>query len=198
MRLFPEPVGRTASKSPPWRSCLIHRNLLFFSQATAKSFIDNGANCLMYYFLKRRSLRHLAYVVSDFSERKVKISAPKGPKANYFLQFIRLLRAIHYFDMRDWEVSIKKSEPRQSETPFVGEREFSKSRGLSASVSFSSTPLPPRFFFFFFFFFCARPVLARPKKEFAPRPLKALAMRAKYISKTLVWPWTDKVVVYGF
>lgn len=48
------------------------------SQATAKSFIDNGANCLLYYFLKRRSLLHLACVVSDFSERKVKISLLKG------------------------------------------------------------------------------------------------------------------------
>ena len=91
MRLFPKQVGRTASKSPPWTSSfIIHRNLLFFSQASAKSFIDNGANCLLYYSLKRGSLRHFAYVVSDFSERKVKISPLKSPKANYYLSFITL------------------------------------------------------------------------------------------------------------
>ena len=39
-------------------------------------------------------------------------------------------------------MSIKKLEPSQSETPFKGEREFSKSRGLSASVSFFSPPVP--------------------------------------------------------
>ena len=34
---------------------------------------------------------------------------------------------------------------------------------------------------FFFFFFCARPILARPEKEFASRPLETLATQARVL-----------------
>lgn len=154
MRLSPKPVGRTASKSPPWTRCLINRNLLCFSEATAKSFIDNGANCSMYYFLKRRSLHHLACVVCDFRKPKAKISPLK---ANYFLWFNRLLRGIHYFDiLRGANQKTRATPIRDPVRTWTG---VVKLRGLSASVSFSSPPLPPPSIFC-----CARPILAQAEK----------------------------------
>ena len=39
----------------------------------------------------------------------------------------------------------------------------------------------------FFFFFCARPILARQKKEFAPRPLETLAVQAISTSTLLLF-----------
>ena len=69
-------------------------------------------------------------------------------------------------------MSIKKSDPGQSQSPFMGEREFSKSMGLSASVSFSSPllpnpPPPPTPPPIVLFFFCVHPVLERPVR-FSP------------------------------
>ena len=46
--------------------------------------------------------------------------------------------------------------PRQSDAAFVGERSFSKSWGLQASVSFTPFSLPLHFFFLFSSQFCRR------------------------------------------
>ena len=55
-------------------------------------------------------------------------------------------RAIHDLSVKqtsDRHMSILFDQPRQSGAAFAGERRFSKSRGLSASISFLPHPLPP-------------------------------------------------------
>ena len=53
----------------------------------------------------------------------------------------------------DRHMSTLFDQPSQSGAAFAGERRFSKSRGLSASVSFLPFPLPPLSFFWLLFHF---------------------------------------------
>ena len=64
-------------------------------------------------------------------------------KVNAFCkQASNVLSGTRNFKTFDRHMSIMFDQPSQSRAPFAGERRFSKSRGLSASVSFAPLLLP--------------------------------------------------------
>ena len=94
--------------------------------------------------------------------------------------FVNNLRTPQKFKFFDRHMSIKFDYPSQSRAPFAGERRFSKSRGLSASVSF--VPLPPLLFFGSRLIFRTGktpkiPVLCL---SLLPNPTETLATQANY------------------
>ena len=71
----------------------------------------------------------------------------------------------------DRHMSTLFDQPSQTGAAFAGERRFSKSRGLSASVSFLPLPLPPLSFFGSCFIFrAAKTENPVPRSFFAPKP----------------------------
>lgn len=153
MRLVPKPVGRTASKFSLWTSCLVNRNFFLFFQATAKSFIDNKADCSLLFSLG--------------SERFQRAKSENQSTELLSLN-IRLFRGIHYFDMRDWDVNQKIRAapmrcPVRGRTGIFNLQAFPSPRLLSS-------PQPSNIYIYIFFFFGASPILARLEKwiRFSP------------------------------
>ena len=98
----------------------------------------------------------------------------------------------------DWHMSIMFDWSSHSWAPFAGERRFSKSRGLSASVSFFPLPHP-------FFLILALPPISRKQNtvpvpfvglSLLPNPTKTLAMQAnfQYLSfSNLIYIWDHPI-----